>query len=275
MWWFRTIVIFLVFSLLIFGYKKRTARILANNLELQQRVAERTTQLEAANKELEAFAYSVSHDLRAPLRAIDGFAHILIEDHIRSLDEGGRHACAVISNETKRMGLLIEDFLSLSHSSYTDMHISLINMEALAHSVYDELTRTENRDRIDFRVGSLPSAYGDAVLLREVWVNLISNAIKFSSKKERTVIEVDYRQDGQSVIYLVQDNGAGFDMKYVNKLFGVFQRLHTESEFEGTGVGLAIVKRLINRHGGEVWAESQLDNGAVFYFTVSNKGDIH
>jgi light-regulated signal transduction histidine kinase (bacteriophytochrome) len=164
--------------------------------------------------------------------------------------------------------LPIEDFLALSHSSYTDMHCSLINMEEQVHSVFDEFTRAENRDRIDFQVGSLPPAYGDPVLIREVWVNLLCNAIKVSFRKDRTKIEVAARQDGQRIIYSVQDNGAGFDMKYGNKLFGVFQRLHSEKDFEGTGVGLAIVKRLVNRHGGEVWAESKGDKGATFYFTI-------
>ncbi|MGD1046663.1 MAG: two-component regulator propeller domain-containing protein [Bacteroidota bacterium] len=271
--WFRLIGILLVISIVIAWYKIRTARIRAHNRELQQRVAERTAQLEAANKELEAFAYSVSHDLRAPLRAIDGFVHILIEDYMPSLNEAGRHACSVISNEAKRMDLLIEDFLSLSHSSYTDIHISLIDMESMVHSVFDELTRTGNRERIDFRVGSLQSTNGDPALIREVWINLISNAIKFSSKRERAEIEIGCQQDGHRVIYFVRDNGVGFDMKYSDKLFGVFQRLHSEKEFAGTGVGLAIVKRLINRHGGETWAESQKDEGAIFYFTVMQKGE--
>ncbi|RPI03464.1 MAG: hypothetical protein EHM64_12270, partial [Ignavibacteriae bacterium] len=262
MWWFRLLGMLLLAGLLALGYKMRTARILTLNRELHRRVKERTTQLEAANKELEAFAYSVSHDLRAPLRAIYGFAHILTEDHVLSLNAASKHACEVISAETKRMGQLIEDFLSLSHSSYSNIHISTIDMQRLVHLVFHELVRGENHDRIDFHMSSLPPASGDPALIREVWVNLISNAIKFSSKRERAVIEVDYRDDGQRVIYSIQDNGVGFDMKYEHKLFGVFQRLHGEKEFDGTGVGLAIVKRLINRHGGEVWADSKLDQGA-------------
>ena len=270
--WFRLLGIFILLGSAFVFYKSRTTRIHANNLLLQQRVAERTAQLEAANKELESFAYSVSHDLRAPLRAIDGFAHILMEDYMQSLDEAGRHACDVISNETKRMGQLIEDFLSLSHSSYAEIHISLINMEAMVHSVFDDLMRTENPERIDYHIGALPSTYGDPVLFREVWVNLISNALKYSSKRIHTKIDVNYRQEGQRIIYFIRDNGVGFDMKYAHKLFGVFQRLHSDKEFEGTGVGLAIVKRLIQRHGGEVWAESEIDQGSTFNFTVSNRG---
>jgi light-regulated signal transduction histidine kinase (bacteriophytochrome) len=268
--WFRLARIIMIIGMVIAGYKTRTARIRAHNRELQQRVAERTTQLEAANNELESFTYSVSHDLRAPLRAIDGFVHILMDDHMQSLDERGRHACAVMSDEAKRLDQLIEDFLLLSHSSYMDMHISLINMEALVHSVFDELSRTENRDRIVFHVGSLPPVHGDPVLLREVWVNLVSNAMKFSSKKVRAVIDADFKQDGRRIVYFVRDNGAGFDMKYADSLFVVFRRLHGEKEFKVTGVGLAIVKRIITRHGGAVWAESQLDKGAVFYFTVES-----
>jgi light-regulated signal transduction histidine kinase (bacteriophytochrome) len=273
--WFRLIGIILVISVFITWYKLHTARIRSHNRELEKRVAERTAQLETANKELETFAYSVSHDLRTPLRAIDGYANILLEDHTRSLNEAGRRVCAVISSEAKHMGQLIEDFLSLSHSSYADMHISLIDMEKLVHSVFDELMRNEKHERIDYRIASLPSVYGDPILFREVWINLICNAIKFSSKKEHAVIEVDYKQNDHHITYSIRDNGAGFDMQYADKLFGVFQRLHSENEFEGTGVGLAIVKRLINRHGGEVWAESQLDKGAIFYFTVRKGGDAH
>jgi len=275
MWWFRAIWIFLIISALLWGYKIRTARILAHNRELRLHVSRRTSELEAANNELEAFAYSISHNLQAPLRAINGFSHILIEDNMRLLDEAGRHACAVIIKESKHMGELIEDFLSLSRSSYTDIHSALINMEAMVYSVFDELTRTENRERIDFRVASLPPAYGDPELIQEVWMNLLSNAIKFSSKKERADIKINYRLDGQKIVYSIRDNGTGFEMKYADKLFGVFQRLHTEKDFEGTGVGLAIVKRLINRHGGDVWAEGELEKGAVFYFTIAQKGETH
>jgi light-regulated signal transduction histidine kinase (bacteriophytochrome) len=146
-------------------------------------------------------------------------------------------------------------------------------MEALVYSVFYELTTPESRKRIDFHVATLPSAIGDLTLVHQVWTNLLSNAIKFSSKREQSVIEVSYQQDGQKVIYLVRDNGAGFDMRYADKLFGVFQRLHSDKEFEGTGVGLAVVQRLIHRHGGEVWADGQVDKGATFYFTVPRKGE--
>jgi light-regulated signal transduction histidine kinase (bacteriophytochrome) len=173
------------------------------------------------------------------------------------------------------MSQLIEDFLALSHSSYADMNISCIDMESMARSVCEELKRIYNHHPMEFHIAPLPAAYGDPSLFREVWTNLISNAIKFSSKKEQSVIDIDFRQNNHMVTYSVKDNGAGFDMQYSDKLFGVFQRLHSINEFEGTGVGLAIVKRLVNRHGGEVWAESQLGQGATFYFTVKKKGGVH
>jgi light-regulated signal transduction histidine kinase (bacteriophytochrome) len=172
------------------------------------------------------------------------------------------------------MSRLIDDLLSFSHISHAEIQVSQIKMEELVYSVYDELTTPEKRARIDFRVGPIPAANGDPTLMHQVWMNLISNAIKFSSRRERAEIEVGYQQDGTKIIYSVRDNGAGFDMRYADKLFGVFQRLHSEKEFEGTGVGLAIVQRLIHRHGGEVWAESQVDRGATFYFTVPQKGEV-
>jgi ligand-binding sensor domain-containing protein/signal transduction histidine kinase len=273
--WFRGLGILVVAGMIVGWYKVRTGRMRARNRELERHITERTAQLEtanneleAANKELEAFAYSVSHDLRAPLRAIDGYTNILLEDYEPTLDEEGKRVCTTICNETQRMGQLIDDLLSFSHVSRADMQVAPINMEALASSVYYELTTPESRGRIEFQVGKLPEAVGDATLIREVWMNLLSNAIKFSSKRERAEIEVGYRQEGEKVIYTVKDNGAGFDMRYADKLFTVFWRLHSEKEFEGTGVGLAIVQRLVHRHGGKVWADSQVDKGATFFFTI-------
>ncbi len=238
------------------------------NEELESRVVERTAQLEAAVKELEAFAYSVSHDLRAPLRAIDGFARVLAEDYVPSLDAEGKRVCAIISDNTRQMGQLIDDLLAFSRLSRADMEPVPIDMEALAEAAFRQLTTPESRARIDFRLGALPPAVGDPTLVGQVWVNLLSNAIKFSSKRERAIVEVGCQESAGESIYYVRDNGAGFDMQYAQKLFGVFQRLHGEREFEGTGVGLAIVQRVIRRHGGRVWGESEVDSGATFYFTL-------
>jgi PAS domain S-box-containing protein len=238
------------------------------NEELEQRVAERTAQLEAANKELEAFSYSISHDLRAPLRAIDGYTRILEEDYEASLDAEGRRVCGVIRHQTQRMGKLIEDLLAFSRLSQAAMHMFPIDMGVLVNSAFDDLATLEARERIDFHMDPLPAAVGDPTMIRQVWVNLLSNAIKFSANRERAIIEVSGRRQAKENVYSVRDNGVGFDMQYADKLFGVFQRLHSEREFEGTGVGLAIVQRVVHRHGGRVWAESEVGQGAVFYFAL-------
>jgi len=240
--------------------------------ELEQRVRDRTAQLEEINKELEAFSYSVSHDLRAPLRAIDGFTRILADDFAPQLDAEGKRLCSIVHENTVKMSRLIDDLLAFSRLGRAEMALSRIDMATLARSVFFELTTAENRARIDFKVGSVPPAVADATLMRQVWMNLLSNAIKFSSKRERAVIEVSATQHAGETAYAVADNGAGFDMKYVQKLFGVFQRLHSSKEFEGTGVGLALVQRIVRRHDGRVWATGETDRGATFYFALSQKG---
>ncbi len=248
------------------------AQIRLLNQELEERVRERTTQLEAANKELEAFAYSVSHDLRAPLRAIDGYARILIEDYQPSLDSEGERVCAVIHEETRRMGHLIDDLLAFSRIGRSHMVHAEIDVAAMANAVFHDLAIPDARSKIDFRIREVPNASGDPGLMRQVWTNLLSNAIKFTSKREKPVIEVRGEISGDEIVYSVTDNGAGFDMQYAGKLFGVFQRLHSTKDFEGTGVGLAIVQRIVHRHGGRLWAEGRPDHGATFYFTVPLKG---
>lgn len=238
------------------------------DLELQ------AEQLRAANKELEAFSYSVSHDLRAPLRAIDGYTRILLEDYEPLFDEEGKRICGVISREARRMGQLIDDLLAFSRLGRKDLFATRIDMEELVRSVLTELVKDEDQQRIDVQIGKLPAVRADVSLIRQVWANLLDNALKFTSRKERAVIEVGATTGQAELIYYVRDNGAGFEMAYANKLFGVFQRLHSESEFSGTGVGLAIVQRIIHRHGGRVWAEGEVDTGATFYFALPRKESL-
>lgn len=245
------------------------------NEKLEERVIERTAQLRTANQELEAFSYSVSHDLRAPLRAINGYTQILLEDYAENLDREGKRVCHVITNETQRMGKLIDDLLAFSRLSRKEIQPARVDMKDLAHSVFRELTRESERERIDFKVGKLPPADGDPALLHQVWINLLSNALKFSSKVDRPVIEVGTKRSEAELVYFVRDNGAGFDIQYVDKMFGVFQRLHSEDEFEGTGVGLAIVQRIIQRHGGRVWAEGEIGRGATLYFSLPRERNNH
>lgn len=241
------------------------------NLELEQRVAERTVQLEASNKELEAFAYSVSHDLRAPLRAIEGFSRILVEDHAGSLDTEGQRLLNVVQSNTGRMDRLITDLLELSRVSQSELKPVRIDMTEMVEDVYAEVVPLEERGRFEFVVAELPLARGDPTLVRRVWHNLISNAVKFTSTSEVRRIEVGGGDDDTLRTYFVRDSGVGFDPKYAHKLFGVFQRLHSRDEFEGTGIGLAIVQRIVRRHGGRVWAEGEVGKGATFYFALPGK----
>jgi PAS domain S-box-containing protein len=231
----------------------------------EKAVAERTAQLEAANQGLESFSYSVSHDLRAPLRAIDGFSRMLLEDHGHELGEEPRRLLGIIRANTARMGQLIDDLLTFSRLSRKQVQALPIDMGRLVAGVVEDL-RADERSRIV--VGALLPCLGDGALLRQVWTNLIGNALKFSRGRPWPRVEVGSRRAGGETVYLVRDNGVGFDMAYAGHLFGVFQRLHRPEEFEGTGVGLAIVKRIVDRHGGRVWAEAQPGEGATFYFAL-------
>jgi len=252
--------------------KDAEEQILRLNASLEKRVAERTSELTEVINELEAFAYSVSHDLRAPLRAIDGFTGILAEDYGAVLEGEGKKICQIIRNNAQKMGQLVDDLLRFSRLSRTEMNHQVIDVGKLVYSICNELITSELKQKTTLIIDELPSITGDQAMIRQVWVNLISNALKFSSKRSEQIIEISagYDVNSGAFVFTIKDNGAGFDMKYADKLFGVFQRLHTEQEFEGTGVGLAIVQRIIQRHGGKIWAESEQGKGAVFHFYTLN-----
>jgi signal transduction histidine kinase len=243
--------------------KDREREVSMLNFDLRLRAAE----LESANQELESFSYSVSHDLRAPLRAIDGFCRILEEDHAVALDDEGRRLLNTVRGNALRMGQLIEDLLEFSRTARAPINCLEVEMTRLAQEVFDEV-RDSASTAPACEIAPLPVAWGDRTLLRQVWVNLLSNAVKYSSQRKDPAIRVNgYREDKENV-YCVTDNGAGFDMEYADRLFGVFQRLHRSDEFPGTGVGLAIVRRIVTRHEGRVWARSKPGEGASFFFTL-------
>ncbi len=240
------------------------------NASLERRVAERTAQLEGANKELESFSYSVSHDLRAPLRAVDGYALMLEEDYAARLDGEGRRLLGVVRDESRRMGRLIDDLLEFSRMGRQAPMKQSVDMTALAGEVAKEIV---GGSAVAVNIETLPPAPADRAMLRQVWINLVGNACKYSAKKSDPRVAIGGRTEDAENIYWVRDNGAGFDMRYAEKLFGVFQRLHRQEEFTGTGVGLAIVQRVVTRHGGRVWAESKLGEGACFYFSLPRGAD--
>jgi PAS domain S-box-containing protein len=270
--------------------KQVQLEVLKLNAELEQRVAERTEALQTANtnilllnsdletraiklelvnKELEAFSYSVSHDLRAPVRAIGGYAHMMIEDCAPEMDANGRRLLQVICDEAMRMSHLIDDLLSFSRISRQQTEPVAVDMRSMAQEAYDELIAAEPDRTVEFDLQELPPTIGTPAMIRQVWINLIGNALKFTRKCPKAIIEIGAQKDADgNWVYHIKDNGAGFDMRHANKLFGVFQRLHTQPEFEGTGVGLALVQRILERHGGRIWAEAEVDQGACFFFTL-------
>jgi len=239
------------------------------NEELEQRVVERTAQLQAANKELEAFTYSVSHDLRAPLRAMDGFSRILMDEYAPQLPPDATRYLGIICDSSRQMGRLVDGLLTFSRLGRQPLNKQPVDTADLVRQALQSLSGERVGRRIEISMGELPACQGDPTLLRQVWINLLANALKFTREQKTARIEVGSLTSGEGPpVYFVKDNGVGFDMQYVGKLFGVFQRLHSTEEFEGTGVGLATVQRIIHRHGGRVWAEAQVGAGATFYFTI-------
>jgi signal transduction histidine kinase len=236
--------------------------------ELEQRVKERTQQLEAINKDLEAFSYTVSHDLRAPLRTITSFSGMLLEDHGKDLSDEGKRITRKIIDGGKNMSKLIDHLLVFFKNGKKEVRKLKVSMQALVNEMTHDLKNQETSREINFLVHELPAAMADATLMSEVWSNLLSNAVKYTTGKQKALIEIGANDSGHEVIYYVKDNGAGFNMDYYDKLFGVFQRLHATNEFEGTGVGLASVQRIVTRHGGKVWAEGKVNEGATFYFSL-------
>jgi len=246
--------------------KEAEQKVLELNMELEKNVR----QLEALNSELEAFTYSVSHDLRAPLRAIHGYTKIIEQEYASKLDSEAKHLMNLVMANAKKMGKLIEDLLALSHLGKKELIKKQVDMTELARTALEELKNNIDENKTQIILNPLPPALADEGLMLQVFTNLLSNAIKYSSKKENPVIEIGSKEINNKTVYYIKDNGSGFNMMYYNKLFGIFQRLHDASEFEGTGVGLAIVKRIILRHNGKIWAESELGKGATFYFTLKS-----
>jgi light-regulated signal transduction histidine kinase (bacteriophytochrome) len=252
-------------------HKRREQEIRTLNVEL----GKRTTELEATNKELESFAYSVSHDLRAPLRHMSGFTELLQKSAGASLNDKSRRYLGIILDSAKRMGNLIDDLLSFSRISRAEAHWALVSLEQLVQEALGEVRQETEGRKVVWKLGALPAWPCDRAMLRLVLVNLVSNAVKFTRTRPQAEIEIGCQEQGpERVVVFVRDNGVGFEMKYVNKLFGVFQRLHPTEAFEGTGIGLATVQRIVHRHGGRVWAEGQVDQGATFYFSLTKSQGV-
>ncbi len=238
------------------------------NAQLEERVAQRTAELEAANKELEAFSYSISHDLNAPLRAMDGYSRIILEEYAGEIPEEGRRYLELVRANANQMGELIHDLLAFSRLSRQPLQKEAVAPRVIVEEVLAELELQRGDRKLVVQVGELPTCRASSALLRQVYANLLGNAFKYTRAREEAVIEIGSQEEDGSTVYYVKDNGVGFDMRYAHKLFGVFQRLHRAEEYEGTGVGLAIVQRIVHRHGGRIWAEAERNRGAAFYFTL-------
>jgi light-regulated signal transduction histidine kinase (bacteriophytochrome) len=243
-------------------------RDISERKRFERALQEKNAELESANRELEAFSYSVSHDLRAPVRAMAGFARILDRHFSDGLAQEARQALDRIRENALRMGELIDGLLAFSRLSRQPLSKSTVVPAALVKAVLDDLRAEQSGRRVELQIGEMPACEADATLLKQVYANLLSNALKYTRGREPAVIQVGWRKEGDAGVYFVRDNGAGFDMRYSSKLFGVFQRLHSLEQFEGAGVGLAIVHRIVHRHGGRIWVESQVNNGATFHFTL-------
>ena len=257
--------------------EKRTSELIIANRELTFQNEEKqklTDELIFANKELETFSYSVSHDLRAPLRHINGYVDLLLSRFYDSLPEKGRHYLDNIADSSRQMGTLIDDLLQFSRIGRQEKRLVDLDMNIIVHEVLVSIKQDNPKRNIEWRIATLPQVYGDKALLHLVWTNLLSNAVKFTRTREKAIIEIKYLDENDEFIFSIHDNGVGFDMQYAHKLFGVFQRLHPTDEFEGTGIGLANVHHIILRHGGRTWAEAEPDKGATFYFSLpKNKED--
>jgi light-regulated signal transduction histidine kinase (bacteriophytochrome) len=243
-------------------------RLRSENADLQQRLSSRAAELEAANKELDSFAHSVSHDLRAPLRAVIGFSSLLAKDYAAELPAQGQKYLSDALRSAQRMDHLIDDLLRFSRVGQQALMKQVVDVGALVQDVLRDLASEREGREVDVVVGALPKAMADRALLKQVFANLLSNAFKFTRHRKPAVVEVGSREEEGGIVYFVRDNGAGFDMQYAKHLFGVFQRMHRRDEFEGTGVGLSLAHRIIGRHGGRLWAEAEVDRGAAFHFTL-------
>jgi signal transduction histidine kinase len=253
--------------------KRAETEVHALNTQLEQRVKDRTAALEAAVKELEAFTYTVSHDLRAPLRALDGFSQAVLQDFSAQVPEAGQRYLKIIRESAQKMAQLIDDLLAFSRIGRQHPKMRTVDNALLVQNALQQLAPMQEGRNIELRIGALPESHGDAAMLHQVWINLLANALKYSRKTEAAVIEIGALDDPGGPVYFVRDNGVGFDMRYAHKLFGVFERLHRTEEFEGTGVGLAIVQRIVQRHGGTVRAEAVPGRGATFFFQLGRKAE--